>query len=255
MWLSRARTLLDAAIERFRAEDGGFFDTASDAEVLVARPRDPSDNASPSGLSSMLHALVDAHALTGEGRYRSVAEEALATVAALAEKAPRFAGWSLAVAQTMLSGGPLEVAVVGPAGELRSALALRARQHPGAVVIEADGPRDDVPLLAGRYAVDGRPAAYVCRGFVCERPVTTVEELDRGARWLSPEERQRRRCRSRWLSPRIVATVSNTWSETWLGSSPAARGFETLAGARGSTTVSVGPAASPASSSFIRSTQ
>jgi uncharacterized protein YyaL (SSP411 family) len=177
VWLDRARHLLDDAIERFRADDGGFFDTAADAEVLVARPRDPGDNASPSGLSSMVHALVDAHALTGEGRYRTVAEEALATVAALAEKAPRFAGWSLAAAQTMVSGGPLEVAVVGPAGPVRTALAARARQHPGAVVVEADGPRDDVPLLSGRAPVDGRPAAYVCRGFVCQRPVTTVEEL------------------------------------------------------------------------------
>ena len=177
VWLSRARVLLDAAIERFRAEDGGFFDTAADAEVLVARPRDPGDNASPSGLSSMVHALVDAHALTGEGRYRTVAEEALATVATLAERAPRFAGWSLAAAQTMLAGGPLEVAVVGPAGPERSALARRAREHPGAVVIEADGPRDDVPLLSGRTPIDGQPAAYVCRGFVCERPVTSVAEL------------------------------------------------------------------------------
>jgi uncharacterized protein len=179
VWLDRAKVLLDAAIERFRTEDGGFFDTAADAEALVARPRDPGDNASPSGLSSMIHALVDAHALTGAGRYRTVAEEALATVAALAEKAPRFAGWSLAAAQTMVTGGPLEVAVVGPTGDVRSALALRARQHPGAVVIEADGPRDDVPLLSGRTPVDGRPAAYVCRGFVCERPVTSLEDLDR----------------------------------------------------------------------------
>jgi len=178
VWLSRATVLLDQAVERFRADDGGFFDTAADAEVLVARPRDPSDNASPSGLSSMVHGLVAAHALTGEGRYRQVAEEALATVAALAEQAPRFAGWSLSAAQTLVSGGPLEVAVVGPVGEARTALAARARRHPGAVVIEADGPRDDVPLLSGRTPIDGRPAAYVCRGFVCERPVTAVEELD-----------------------------------------------------------------------------
>jgi len=177
VWLDRARALLDDAIERFRADNGGFFDTAADAEALVTRPRDPGDNASPSGLSSTIHALVDAHALTGEGRYRQVAEEALATVATLAERAPRFAGWSLAAAQTMVTGGPLEVAVVGPAGVERAALALRARQHPGAVVIEADGPRDDVPLLSGRTSLDGHPAAYVCRGFVCERPVTTSDDL------------------------------------------------------------------------------
>jgi hypothetical protein len=170
-WLGLATGLLDEALAGFRAEDGGFYDTHVDAEALVTRPRDPGDNASPSGLSSMVHALVTAHALTGEGRYRDAAEEALATVRTLAERAPRFAGWSLAAAQSMLDG-PLEVAVVGPAGAARDALAARARRLPGAVVVVADEARDDVPLLAGRTAVDGAPAAYVCRGFVCERPVT-----------------------------------------------------------------------------------
>ena len=74
----------------------------------------------------MVHALVTAHALTGEGRYRTAAEEALATVAGLAERAPRFAGWSLAAAVTMLDG-PLEVAVVGPAGPERDELERAAR--------------------------------------------------------------------------------------------------------------------------------
>ena len=175
-WLTLATGLLDHALAGFRAPDGGFFDTHADAEALVARPRDPGDNASPSGFSSMVHALVTAHALTGEGRYRDAAEEALATIAGLAERAPRFAGWSLAAAHTMLDG-PLEVAVVGPAGPERDALAARARRLAGAVVLVADGPRDDVPLLSGRTPVDGKPAAYVCRGFVCERPVTSPDEL------------------------------------------------------------------------------
>ena len=175
-WLTLATGLLDHALAGFRAPDGGFFDTHADAEALVARPRDPGDNASPGGFSSIVHALVTAHALTGDGRYRDAAEEAIATIAGLAERAPRFAGWSLAAAHTMLDG-PLEVAVVGPAGRDRDALVDRSRRIPGAVVVVADGPRDDVPLLAGRTAVDGRPAAYVCRGFVCERPVTSPDAL------------------------------------------------------------------------------
>jgi uncharacterized protein YyaL (SSP411 family) len=44
-------------------------------------------------------------------------------------------------------------------------------------VVAADGPRADIPLLADRTEVDGRPAAYVCRGMVCDRPVVEVEEL------------------------------------------------------------------------------
>ena len=34
-----------------------------------------------------------------------------------------------------------------------------------------------MPLLADRPLVDGGPAAYVCRGFVCDRPVTHPDEL------------------------------------------------------------------------------
>ena len=175
-WLGPAGDLLDVALDHFRADDGGFHDTADDAEALVARPRDPSDNASPSGLSATVHALATYAALTGSGRHRQAAEEALATTRALAERAPRFAGWSLAAAEAMLDG-PLEIAVVGPPGPERSALEDRARRVPGAVVVVSDGPRDDIPLLTGRIAVDGRPAAYVCRHQVCERPVTDPAEL------------------------------------------------------------------------------
>ncbi|WGL53388.1 thioredoxin domain-containing protein [Nocardioides sp. BP30] len=169
-WLAAATELLDDALARFRADDGGFFDTAADAETLVTRPRDAGDNASPSGISAMIHALVTAHALTGEGRYRQAAEEALATVAPLIAQAPRFAGWSL-VAATVMAHGPDEIAVVGPAGPERDALAAKARRRPGAVVVVAEGPVAGIPLLEGRTAVGGEPAAYVCRGFVCERPV------------------------------------------------------------------------------------
>ena len=175
-WLDAATGLLDTALERFAAGDGGFFDTADDAEQLVARPRDPSDNASPSGLSSLVHALVVAAAITGEARYRTAADAALASVHALATRAPRFAGWSLAAAVAMLDG-PEEIAVVGPPGARRDSLANAARHRPTAVVVVADGPRDDVPLLVGRDAVDGRPAAYVCRHHVCAAPVTEPADL------------------------------------------------------------------------------
>jgi uncharacterized protein YyaL (SSP411 family) len=82
----------------------------------------------------------------------------------------------MAAAEAMLDG-PLEIAVVGAPGADRDALEARARRVPGAVVVVADGPREDIPLLAGRTDVGGRPAAYVCRGQVCERPVTDPSDL------------------------------------------------------------------------------
>jgi uncharacterized protein len=176
VWLDRATDLLEVGLERFRAADGGFFDTPDDGERLVARPRDPGDNASPSGTSAMIHALLAVHALTGDGRWRDAADAALAGVAELARRAPRFAGWSLAAAQAVVDGAP-EIAVLGPSGPERDDLERQARRWPGAVVAVAEGPRDGVPLLAGRGPVDGRAAAYVCRGNVCDRPVLSPGKI------------------------------------------------------------------------------
>ncbi len=175
-WLIRATSLLDTALGHFRADDGGLHDTPSDGERLVSRPRDPSDNASPSGTSATVHALVAAHALTGEGRWRDAADEVLATVSMLARRAPRFAGWSLAAAQGLVDRAP-EIAVVGPAGPARDVLERRARSWPGATVVVADAAVPGVPLLLGRSAVAGEPAAYVCRDHVCAAPVTRPGDL------------------------------------------------------------------------------
>jgi uncharacterized protein YyaL (SSP411 family) len=175
--------LLDEALT-WRAEDGGYFDTGADAEQLVARPRDPSDNASPSGQSALVHAALTYAALTGSGRHRDAAEGALRQVRVLAERAPRFAGWSLAAAEAAVAG-PLEVAVVGADDDPARAELVRvarASSSPGLVVVagvpdqDADDP-DVLPLLAGRGLVEGKAAAYVCRGMVCDRPVTTAAEL------------------------------------------------------------------------------
>jgi uncharacterized protein YyaL (SSP411 family) len=184
-WLATAGTLLEAALTRFAADDGGFFDTADDAETLVSRPRDPSDNASPSGQSALVHALLSYAAMTGSGRHRDAAEAALRTVRTLAERVPRFAGWSLAAAEAAIAG-PLEVAVVGdPLDPARAALerAARTSPSPGLVVVvgEPTSRTDDpgVPLLAGRGLVEERAAAYVCRGMVCDRPVTEPDDVRR----------------------------------------------------------------------------
>jgi uncharacterized protein YyaL (SSP411 family) len=176
-WVERAGQLLDVALDQFSAGDGGFHDTAADAEALIARPRDPSDNASPSGHAAVTHALLRYAALTGSGRHRDAAEAALASVRLLAERAPRFAGWSLAAAAAALDGPKEIVVVTEPDDPAGAALAARARRSLGSVVLVVPPGRGGIPLLEGRDLVGGRPAAYVCRGMVCERPVTDPEEL------------------------------------------------------------------------------
>jgi uncharacterized protein len=164
-WLDGAVALLETALAHYADDEGGFADTPDDGERLVRRPRDPTDGATPAGLSSVVGALLTAAALTGRTDLRDAAEAGLGTVAALVAKAPRFAGWSAAVAEALLAG-PLEVAVVGA-----PALAPVARlaTSPGAVVVTGG----DSPLLADRPA----GAAYVCHGFVCDAPQTDPAAL------------------------------------------------------------------------------
>jgi uncharacterized protein YyaL (SSP411 family) len=178
-WLTTAGALLDVVLERFADSEGGFYDTADDAEALIQRPRDPSDNATPSGASSAAGALLSYAALTGGTRYREAAASALGVVVPLAARHPRFAGWACAVGEA-LAAGPLEVAIV-PADPVLTGLARRGTS-PGAVVVAGDPDAPDVPLLAGRPLVNGQPTAYVCRGFVCDAPTIDPEALARTVR-------------------------------------------------------------------------
>jgi len=186
-WLTAAGDLLDTALAHFGDGHGGFFDTADDAEPLFTRPRSTGDNAEPAGQSALAGALLTYSALTGSTRHREAADAAVAAAAVLAAENPRFAGWTLAVAEAALAG-PLQVAVVGhgpQAEELRRV--VLASTSPGLVRVHGSPDEPGIPLLADRPLVNGRPAAYVCRGFVCDRPVTMPEELTSAlARTLAP---------------------------------------------------------------------
>jgi uncharacterized protein YyaL (SSP411 family) len=176
-WLALAGELLDTALARFADGEGGFFDTADDAEQLVSRPADPTDNATPSGLSALVAGLVAYSALTADTRYREAAELALTKVAAVAAQHARFAGYACMSGEALLSG-PYEIAIVGPTDAARPLIEAAWRYAPpGAVIVAGEPDQAGVPLLADRPLVDGRPAAYVCKGFVCDRPVVTAAEL------------------------------------------------------------------------------
>jgi uncharacterized protein YyaL (SSP411 family) len=178
-WLEHARALLDDVLERFRDNGtGGFFDTASDAERLVLRPQDPSDNASPSGWSAACGALLTCSALTGDERHRAAAEESLAVLVGIAAEHPRFAGWGAAVAEAWLDG-PREVAVVGEPQDPATAELRRTALFGTAAgaVLAVGAPGATHPLLADRGLVGGVPAAYVCRHFVCDLPLTDPAAL------------------------------------------------------------------------------
>ncbi|MFC9849319.1 thioredoxin domain-containing protein [Streptomyces sp. NPDC060223] len=180
VWLEFAGFLLDHVLVQFTdAETGALYDTAADAERLIRRPQDPTDNATPSGWNAAAGALLSYAAQTGAEPHRTAAERALGVVKALGPRVPRFVGWGLAAAEALLDG-PREIAVVGPmedpaTRELHRAALLGTA--PGAVVAVGAAESDELPLLADRPLVNGLPSVYVCRNFTCDAPTSDVQRV------------------------------------------------------------------------------
>jgi hypothetical protein len=177
-WLTTATDLVDIALAHFADPDrpGRWFDSADDAEQLLLRPADQLDGATPSGASSIAEALLTAAHLVDADRadrYRQAAAETLQEHSLLLARAPRSAGHWLAVAEATVRG-PLQVAVACEPGS--SLLADARRLAPGGAIV-VGGAAGSSELLVGRDRVAGADAAYVCRGRVCDMPVTTSDDL------------------------------------------------------------------------------
>jgi uncharacterized protein len=176
-----ATELAARMLDRFwDAEAGTFYDTARDAEALIGRPRELTDNATPSGTSLAVEALIRLSAFTGEGRWADVAARVLALLGGAAIRQPSAFGHLLCAVDDRV--GPLyEVAIVGPREERRAlerSVAGRYLPRMALAVGESSATEQPtVPLLANRPMVGGDAAAYVCQGFVCKRPVTRTEDL------------------------------------------------------------------------------
>ena len=158
-WFAIARALADRILERFEDPAGGFFDTADDHEQLITRPKDPQDNAVPSGAAMATTVLLRLAALTGEARYREAAERALGTVQPYLTRYPTgFAQWL--VAATFAAAEVDEVAVVGALDDdaTRSLIApVWSTWRPNQVfaIAPASGAATSVvPLLHDRVAIE-----------------------------------------------------------------------------------------------------
>jgi uncharacterized protein YyaL (SSP411 family) len=179
-WFTAARELAGTILDHFADPAGGFFDTADDHERLVTRPKDPQDNAVPSGGSVATMLLLKLAALTGEARYRTAADRAIGSVTAFAGRhGTGFANWLSAIDFALAP--VVEIALVGdPAADETKRLlapALIGYRPNQVLAVSADPASSAVPLLGGRFAIDGRPTAFVCRNFACRQPVNEPEAL------------------------------------------------------------------------------
>lgn len=175
-WLTIVGGLLETALNEFANEEGSWFDTAASGEQLIIRPCDPTDLAAPSGWSAITNALIIYGTVAADERLLRAGQRSLNVLDPLGRKAPRFAGWLLATAESMISG-PWEVVIVGDRDDpstqqLRN---IARASQPSATVLwgppSNDGPFRDRPMLGGVAT------AYACHGSVCFPPAISSNEL------------------------------------------------------------------------------
>ena len=192
-WLDGARDICDAMVHWFWADETGtFFDTASDQQELLARPRDVTDNATPAGTSLAVELLLRLGDLLGRPDYSRRAGQALETIAEPMARYPLAFGHALTCAD-MVVHGVAEIALIGDpnADDFKALERAIGESYVPSVVLAGSAATDDIELLKDRPMVDGRATAYVCRGYACEAPTTDAVLLRQQLASLAGSEAKR----------------------------------------------------------------
>ena len=179
VWLERARDLAESILDLFASKDGGFYSTSRFNETLLMRHREGHDGATPSANACAALALARLAVHFDRGSFRDAATRAIGAYGLAVEKQPRAFPTSLLVLD-FLRNGPVEIALVGdPSDERTKALdqVVAATFIGRRVIARGDGSASSQPLLRGKTLVNGAPAAYVCRNYACDLPITDPKEL------------------------------------------------------------------------------
>ena len=175
-WLQALAALL---LKRFEDRDqGGFFFTADDQEVLIQRPKPLGDEATPAGNGVAARALLRLGHLLGDGRYLEAAERCLLLAWDQLKQIPYAHCSLLAALDEYLEPGET-LLLRGQATELapwqtRLDLGYAPRRLGLAIPADADG----LPQALAERAPRSGPVAYLCSGASCAPPIETLAALE-----------------------------------------------------------------------------
>lgn len=166
---------------------GGYFSSSGTDPTVLLRMKDDYDGAEPSpNTISALNLLRWAH-LFGDPDWTAQAERTLTALAPQMWQSPLATPMGLVALDVSLSPGR-QIVVVGDFKQPNTGRMLRTigeRFLPGSVwaLVGSSEDRKFFSIRAEFYqdvqSIDGKPTAYVCRNFVCNLPMTSVEELEK----------------------------------------------------------------------------
>jgi uncharacterized protein YyaL (SSP411 family) len=180
--LDRAAALARTVLSRFGDGHGGFHFVSDDHELILARTRSTYDDAIPAGSAIATETLLRLAVHLDDASFLKAGLSSLRALRPLVERAPSGFASLLNASAYADASEILEIAIVGPrdgAGTRALLAAARARYRPACALAWFDpaaGP-STLPLLAGKTLAGGKPAAYVCRNYACDKPVTDPAAL------------------------------------------------------------------------------
>ena len=164
--------------------NGGYFMTANDAEELIVRPKELYDGALPSGNSVQMLNLLKLARLTGRSELEQQAVDTGKASGESIERSPSNFTQAL-IAMQFAQSDPMEIVVVGERDHPDTQQMIdhiNRIYSPGKVVLLKDpvsaGKLDALaPFTKEQDMLDGKTTVYICRGFACEKPITSLDEL------------------------------------------------------------------------------
>ena len=175
--LAFAVQLADALLARFEdKQNGGFFFTSHDHEVLIQRNKIGQDNATPAGNGIAAQALLRLSLLTGETKYAEAAERCLKLFfPALQQAAGYHSSLCTALAEYLQQSALLVLR--GTTSETSVwQNALRTRYLPNLMTIALADDAADLPEVLAKPRGE-KTTAWLCHGTQCLPPITGLDEL------------------------------------------------------------------------------
>jgi uncharacterized protein YyaL (SSP411 family) len=166
-------------------QDGAFFSTTADDPTLVLRVKEDYDGAEPSGNSVAALNLLRLAQFTGRAEFRQSAERLISAFGPRLSVAP-VAIPILLVACNFLLSDPRQVIIAGERGAPDTNELIRTvHSHfdPQRIIllVDSDETRQalsgGIPSIAAMGKLDGCAAAYVCRDYTCQLPVSEAARL------------------------------------------------------------------------------